>query len=156
VKKLIIGFIVGIIITLLLFWLILPRKMFVVGQSKFGFDETFAKVENNILANNWDIQRIYDISECMEQYGYELQGKMSIISYCKPENVSRVLENTPDRKLMAMMPCRLGIYEDEDGSVFITRMNISMMSYAFGGNVGKILKEVGQDEEKILKEIIIE
>ncbi len=159
-KNLTIGFIIGLILGFLIcgiiVWKSMPNMMLNVDQSKFGFDETFNLIEDSIINHDWDIQRIYDIQECMQFYGHEDMRKVSIFSICKPDNVAKILKDDKNKKVTAIMPCRIGVYEDSQGIVYVSRLNIALLSKMFGGVIEEVMQGVAKDESDILKGIIEE
>jgi len=54
-----------------------------------------------------------------------------------------------------MMPCRIGIYE-ADGEVYVTRLNIGLMSKMFGGSIADVMGKVSDEEHRMLSAIIAE
>ena len=54
------------------------------------------------------------------------------------------------------MPCTMSIWEGDDGKVYLSKMNMSLMARLFGGNIGKIMGgNVINDEEKMLEGLLI-
>ena len=159
-KKLVIGLIIGMVIGFLIcgivVWKTMPQMMLIVKKSNYDFEETFSRIEDSIISHDWDIQRIYDMQECMESYGYENIKNISIFSLCKPENVAIILADDKNKKVTAIMPCRMGVYEDSNGEVYVSRLNIALMSKMFGGVIEEVMSGVAQDEADILGGIIEE
>ncbi|MDA3814668.1 MAG: DUF302 domain-containing protein [Candidatus Cloacimonetes bacterium] len=159
-KKLIIGLIIGMLAGFLIcgvvVWKTMPQMMLTVKKSNYDFEETFSRIENSILDHDWDIQRIYDMQECMESYGYENIKNISIFSLCKPENVAVILADDKNKKVTAIMPCRMGVYETSNGEVYVSRLNIALMSKMFGGVIEEVMSGVAKDEADILEGIIKE
>ena len=159
-KKLVIGLIIGLVVGFLIcgvvVWKTMPKMMLTVKKSNYGFEETFSRIENSIIDHDWDIQRIYDMQECMESYGYENIKNISIFSLCKPENVAEILADDKNKKVTAIMPCRMGVYEDSNGEVYVSRLNIALMSKMFGGVIEEVMSGVAKDEADILEGIIEE
>ncbi|NQT65410.1 MAG: DUF302 domain-containing protein [FCB group bacterium] len=151
---LIIGMLAGFLICGVVVWKTMPQMMLTVKKSNYDFEETFSRIENSILDNDWDIQRIYDMQECMESYGHENIKNISIFSICKPENVADILADDKNKKVTAIMPCRMGVYETSNGEVYVSRMNIALMSKMFGGVIEDVMSGVAKDEAEILKGII--
>ena len=151
---LIIGMLAGFLICGVVVWKTMPQMMLTVKKSNYDFEETFSRIENSILDHDWDIQRIYDMQECMESYGHENIKNISIFSICKPENVADILADDKNKKVTAIMPCRMGIYETSNGDVYVSRMNIALMSKMFGGVIEDVMSGVAKDEAEILKGII--
>ena len=159
-KKLVFGLIIGMLVGFLIcgvvVWQTMPKMMLTVKKSNYDFEETFARIENSIIDHDWDIQRIYDMQECMESYGYENIKNISIFSLCKPQNVAEILADDKNKKVTAIMPCRMGVYEISNGEVYVSRMNIALMSKMFGGVIEEVMSGVAKDEADILEGIIEE
>ena len=51
------------------------------------------------------------------------------------------------------MPCSWAVYETTDGKVYISKMNIALMSMVYPGFIGKIMKDVAQTEKAMLSKI---
>jgi uncharacterized protein (DUF302 family) len=134
--------------------MVFPKMMLLVDKSNFGFEETYFKLEDAILEHDWDIQRIYDIKECMSHFGYENMKKLSIFSFCKPNHVGAILEDDSNKFVSAIMPCRISIYETKNGDVYISRMNIGLMSKIFGGKIEEVMAKVAIEEASIVEKII--
>jgi uncharacterized protein (DUF302 family) len=81
---------------------------------------------------------------------------MKILSLCKPVYAYDILKNDNDKRVSAIMPCRIGVYQSENGKVFIAGMNMGLMSKMFGGNIAKVMSGVAEDEHNILKSVIKE
>jgi hypothetical protein len=55
------------------------------------------------------------------------------------------------------MPCAWGVYEGDDGRVYITGMNMGLMGKMFGGNIAKVMGgSVSKDEARMLARVIRE
>ena len=53
------------------------------------------------------------------------------------------------------MPCRISVYETENGKTYISRMNLGMMDQQIGGLVEEVMKEAFEEMETLLNEIVI-
>ena len=159
-KKLVSGLLIGLLLDFIIcgfvVWKVMPNLMLTVKQSNFNFAETYDKIENSIVDHNWEIQRVYEIDECMENYGYDTIKNISIFSICKPDNVATILQADENKRVTAIMPCRIAVYEDSHGGVSVSRLNISLMSKMFGGVIEDVMQKVAIDEDKILYGIIQE
>jgi uncharacterized protein (DUF302 family) len=66
------------------------------------------------------------------------------------------MNDPASRKTAAMIPCSLAVYETAAGSVFVSRMNISLIGTILGGKAGRVFAtQVAPDQEKML-EVVIE
>ena len=51
----------------------------------------------------------------------------------------------------AMMPCSIAVYEKSDGKVYVSSMNMELMSKMFSGVVGDTLEQVASQDAEILE-----
>ena len=79
--------------------------------------------------------------------------RIRLFFLCNPSVAKRVLGDTP--KLSAIMPCSWSVYELSDGSVWISHMNIAMMSKMMGGVVSEAMGGVAKTDEELLGRITI-
>ena len=146
-------FLVGMLVSALIFIWLMPKLMIVTKDSRFGFDETVAAVEKAIPAHGWASPGTMDMNRALAKNGVEFFPKVKLISLCQAEHAKNVL--TTDRYISSIMPCTIAIWEDDDKSVKISKMNMGLMAKMFGGNVGKVMGgDVAKDEAAIIADII--
>ncbi len=155
-KKFIFGVIVGIILSGAALFYFMPRMMLVVRESKFDVDKTVAEIQKAAAKNGWQVPKVYDIQASLKNAGYKDLPPVKIMSLCQPDHAHNILKENADRKVTAIMPCRIGIYQDNNGKVYISGMNMGLMSKVFGGNIAKVIAYVTEEEHKILKNVIKE
>jgi hypothetical protein len=52
------------------------------------------------------------------------------------------------------MPCSWAVYEMADGSVWLAKMNVGLMSKIFSGVAGTMMRKVGQADDRFLAEVL--
>ena len=85
-----IGLIVGIVITVLAIVVVLPKQMFVVHESKLGFDQTVETIAASAADNKWSMPYLYDLQATMKKHGFEVKP-VKVFSLCKPEHALKFL-----------------------------------------------------------------
>ena len=73
---------------------------------------------------------------------------------CQADYTHRILASENDRFISSIMPYRIAVYENADGKVYLSRMNMGLMSKFFGNNVKEVMGEAVKDNKNILGEII--
>jgi len=136
-------------------WL-MRSSMIVPQRSASSFEETCAAVERVVPAGGgWSFPMpSFDMWQKLADKDEAPDGIRRIRTYfvCKPSIANRVLSDTP--KIAAIMPCSWAVYELEDHSVWLAKMNISMMSKMFSGAVAKGMGEVAAADERFMPEIL--
>ncbi len=155
-KKFIFGVIIGAVLTGVSFWVLMPKFMLSIHESKYNVDKTVTEIEKSAKANNWQVPKIYALQASLQKLGHSDMTEAKIISLCQADHAYNILKNDADKRITAIMPCRIGVYEDKTGKVFIAGMNMGLMSKMFGGNIAKVMAGVAEEEHNILKNVIKE
>ncbi len=151
--SIIIGFAVGTITSSAAIILTMPSLMFVTTESNLDFDQTVSALEKSIEDNGWVVSSVMDMNKSMAKHEVEFAPRVKLIKLCKPEYAKSVLQT--DRYISTMMPCTFSVWEGDDGKVYVSKMNLSVMARIFGGNVARVMgDDVVQDEHTMLSGII--
>lgn len=144
------GLIAGAGIVMFLSFSMSSDSMIHVQQSKFDtVDETVEALKVSIAANGWNNPGVRNLNKSAEKGGQVLERATRIVEMCNAEVMVGVISTNPE--LSNMMPCALGVYEGDDGKIYISSMNVKMMANMFGGNVAAVMGEtVASAQKKIL------
>ncbi len=146
------GIIVGIIISLVAIVAVLPKQMFVVHESKFGFEETLETITQSAKENQWSMPHQYDLQETMKKHGFEVKP-VQVFSLCKPEHAYQILSDDEVRNVSALMPCRVAVYE-KGGKTYVSMLNSGLFSKLMGNKVKTVMGAASVENEQILAPVI--
>ena len=150
-----VGIVIGFLLCGIIMFTTMPSLMIVTKECKLGFDETVAALEKRIPEHGWVIsgEKPMDMNKSLAKHGVTFGPRVKLIKLCKPEYAESVL--TTDRHISCMMPCAMAVWEGDDGKVYLSKMNLSLMAKMFGGNIAKVMgQKVVNDEEKILEGLL--
>ncbi|MBD3217050.1 MAG: DUF302 domain-containing protein [candidate division Zixibacteria bacterium] len=147
------GLILGIALTGFAIAFSMPRMMIEVNESKLEFDETVTQIQEAAAANGWTVSKVYNIQKSLLDEGKQDIGRLRVFSICKPEHAEEILKADGRKKVSAMMPCRVSVYETGDGRVYIAGMNVGLMSKLFGGVIEEVMKKVAEEQEQMFTPI---
>ena len=149
------GLILGIILTGIAGWNMMPNMMLNVHESNLNFEDTLLAINSSVAeSNGWKIPVIHDLQASLVKAGHTDMTKVKVIELCHPHYAYDVLKNDEDKKISSIMPCRVGVYEDNNGQVYIAEMNTRLISKMFGGNIAKVMGVVAEEQEAIFADII--
>lgn len=148
------GFILGIIFIMVMMFVFFPSMMIETSESSMGYNETITAIDNNTIDHGWAVLRVWDMKRRMDNAGYEDSPQVSIIELCQADYTHRILKEENDRFISSIMPYRIAVYENADGKVYISRMNLGLMSKFFSSNVKEVMSEAVTDNKNILNEIL--
>jgi uncharacterized protein (DUF302 family) len=146
------GLIIGIGATLLIISLILPKKMFVVEESKFNFEETVDAIVESAEVNDWTVSHIYDLQASLKKKNFDV-APVYVISLCNPPFANKILSSDDDRMVSAMMPCRVAVYE-KGGKTYISMLNAELFARFLSKNAKQTIVETSEETIEILKPVI--
>jgi uncharacterized protein (DUF302 family) len=156
-KKVIVAGIVGLVLGMLMFGLIgfstAPALMIVEDSSPLGYEETIQTIQDAAVDHGWKVPTVHSLEKSVAQAGYDVLP-VSVIELCHVDHAAKILQNDEDRIVTSMMPCRVSVYQTSDGRVVISRMNTSLISRLFGGNVAQVMAEATADTEQILAAVL--
>lgn len=156
-KKLILsacmGLLAGVVLTAAAGAALMPSMMIETYPATHGFDQTVESLQTAIEQNGWQISNVWQINQSLEKHGRSLEPKITLIKLCHPDYAADILKT--DRFVSTMMPCTFAIWEDDGGKVYLSKMNLALMSKMFGGNIAKVMGgNVVRDEEIMLQGLI--
>lgn len=147
------GFLLGIVVTGLTVWLLMPGMMLVQHDSQYNLDETVDRLKASIEAQGWEVKGVRDITRNIQQQGHPCQSQIRIVELCRADYAQSILDTNPE--VATLMPCAFGVWEGPDGVVHISGMNMGLMGKMFGGNIAKIMgSKVAKDEHAILSAVV--
>jgi uncharacterized protein (DUF302 family) len=151
----IIGAISGIVIGLLIAFVISPSLMFRENSYSKDFDTTVSKLQNEIEERGWKTPVVHDLQATMEKFGKEVKS-VKILEICHPDFSYEILSRNEERIVSSMMPCRIAVYEKDDGSVWISRMNSGFLAKPMSPVIRKTMSRAAASVEEIIAEVIKE
>jgi uncharacterized protein (DUF302 family) len=145
------GLLAGVLLTGIVAWQVMPDMMLEVQQSPYdSVEETCDHLAAAIEADEgWANQSIRDMNASMAKHGVELDRPVRVVELCNAYHAKTVLDSNPE--VSTMMPCAWGVYEGEDGNVYVSGMNMGLMGQLFGGTIAEVMGGVvAEEEEKML------
>ena len=146
------GVAAGFAIVFALLFLVIPAKMFMVDESKLGFDETVESITQSAVQNKWSVPHVYDLQATMKKNGFDVKP-VKVISLCNPQHAYKILSGERERFVSALMPCRVAVYE-KDGKTWVSMMNAGLFSEILGSGIGTVMEEVTMENRTILDPVL--
>lgn len=129
----------------------ISRMMFVTQNSKFDFEETITKVKDIAKDAGWYNPAYRNHYEIEKSFELDNPNKVATISMCIPRAAHNILK--VNKRLAGMMPLQITIFEDE-GKVYVSWMDITLMGKMFGQAVADIMATAEKNMREALKSII--
>lgn len=128
------------------------NQMFFESKSQWKFDETVNRLADIIAANGWKLTYTHDLQATMKKNGFDV-ASVKVLELCNPKYAHKLLSDDQLRIYSNMMPCRISVYEKEDGNTYISRMNSPMLAAQIGGVVQEVMADAYNDAEKFIAQL---
>ena len=132
-------------------WVLMPSMMLAVHESPLNYEDTIAALNASIASRpGWKATETYDFRRNIEDAGHGPIEDVGAVALCHPFYASRILAADENRKVTAFMPLGIGVYEDIDGTVYVSELNVSLLGMMFGGTIAEVMADAGNDIGEII------
>lgn len=139
----------GMILMAAIVWFTMPSLMLVTRRSSRSYDDTLAAL-NAALASkqDWHALTVNDYQRSTAAFrAIERVGSMNV---CNPRYASTILADDANRGVTALMPLAVGVYEDRNGRVWLSRLNVRLLGMMFGGSIADVMGMAGKDLDEVV------
>jgi uncharacterized protein (DUF302 family) len=121
-------------------------------KSRFGFDKTVEMLIADAEKREWKIPAVHDLQQSLAKSGKAVRP-VSVIEICKPEYSGQMLELNDERIISVMMPCRISVYEKNDGLTYVSLINAGEMASGLPANIATVMKAASDETFEIAKTV---
>lgn len=131
----------------------MKSNQFIIEEtSRFDFNITVEKLVSEAERREWKVPFIHDLQQSLSKSGKSVKP-VKVIEICKPEYSGQMLELNDERIISVMMPCRISVYEKEDGKTYIALVNSGSMASGMPDNIAGVMKSAADETIEIVKSV---
>ncbi|NOQ89993.1 MAG: DUF302 domain-containing protein [Gammaproteobacteria bacterium] len=145
------GFVLGVVVTGLAGWNMMPGMMLQEGLSPYGIDETVNKIKENALSKGWVAPSVKPMHKSILKHGGGELRPIMLVNLCQPNHAFNILREDESKKISVFMPCTISVYEKSDGQTYVGSMNAGLLGEMFGGTVAEVMSEVAVDQKSFIE-----
>ncbi|MGM0553088.1 MAG: DUF302 domain-containing protein [Pseudomonadota bacterium] len=123
--------------------------MVMVTPSPLSFPETLQAFHNEASAAGWSILHQNNMAGALSERGFTIDPVV-ILDVCSGRYSAQILEEDAFRPVSAFMPCRVSIYQDSEGDVFIARMNVPAFLPMMPDGMAEVMRASSEEIEDII------
>lgn len=151
VASLVIGMIIGVVVTGAAGWVYAPKLMLSEHESPYGVEETVEKIQNNAKNSDWIVPGVSSIDKSIKEHGGGELPPVMLVNICKPDYAYDILKHDENKIVSLFMPCTISVYEKSDGKTYIATMNAGLLGKMFGGTVAGVMSDkVAVDQKRFV------
>ena len=118
------------------------------NQSRHSFDQTVDMIVADAERREWTVPAVHDLQKSLAKSGKSVRP-VKVIEICKPEYSGQMLELNHERIISVMMPCRISVYEKEDGQTYVCTLNARNMVSGLSENIARVMTAASDEVSDI-------
>jgi len=128
------------------------KNLFIESRSLYDFDHTMEKLSEIILNGGWNISVTLDLQASLSKSGIAVLP-VKVIELCNPKLASQILSTNDTRIYSAMLPCKISVYEKNNGKTYLSVLNSGAFAQQLGGVVENVMIEAFSQVEKFIQQV---
>jgi uncharacterized protein (DUF302 family) len=128
----------------------MKNQMVIELASRFDFEKTIDKVVSEAERREWKVPAVHDLQQSLAKSGKTVKP-VKVIEICKPVYSGQMLELNHERIMSVMMPCRISVYEKDDGKTYIALLNGGELASGQPGKIAQVMNEAANETFEIVK-----
>jgi len=131
----------------------LMSAMMLEKKSRLGFNETVAALQEAAKKRGWEVGPVMDMQEAMLKAGNKGAKPFKMLTMCKKDLAESLVKAQAEQKAMPFAPCRMSVFEGNDGKVYIAKPNTEFMAQMATPSFQPLLKKFVEEEKALLANI---
>lgn len=131
----------------------LMSAMMLEKKSRLGFNETVAALQEAAKKRGWEVGPVMDMQEAMLKAGNKGAKPFKMLTMCKKDLAESLVKAQAAQKAMPFAPCRMSVFEGNDGKVYIAKPNTEFMAQMATPSFQPLLKKFVEEEKALLANI---
>jgi uncharacterized protein (DUF302 family) len=121
-------------------------------ESLFGFNETVELLVTAATDREWGNPATHDLQQSLAKSG-KFVRPVKVIEICKPAYSGVMLERNDERIASVMMPCRISVYEKEDGKIYVASLNGRSFAAGMPDSIQATMIAAADEIEEIVRAV---
>src|SRR5512133_840512 len=129
------------------------NQLVIEHTSKFSFARTVDLLVAEAERRDWKVPFVHDLQQSLAKSGKTVKP-VKVIEICKPQYSGKMLELNDERIISVMMPCRISVYEKDDGKTYIGLINAGEMAASLPANIASVMKAAADETFEIVQAVV--
>ena len=148
----ILGVVVGLLIMGAMVWFAMPKLMMIKRKTDRTYTQAVQILTETVeKMPEWRLRLISDHQSNTASYG-KLEPICSM-NICNTRLAYEILSEDANRGVTAIMPVAIGVYEDKQGQVYTSQLNVGLLGMMFGGTIARVMKLAAKDLDTIISSV---
>jgi uncharacterized protein (DUF302 family) len=129
------------------------NQLIIEHVSPFDVPTTVEKLIEAAVKKDWQNPANHNLQQSLAKSGKEVRP-VQVVEICKADYSGKMLEKNDERISSILMPCRISVYEKEDGKTYVTLLNMAAMSTGLPAETAKAIEGASDETFEIVQSVI--
>ena len=121
--------------------------------SPYDVPTTVSRVIEIAATKDWQNPATHNLQQSLAKSGKTVRA-VQVVEICKPMYSGRMLELSDERIFSVMMPCRISVYEKEDGKTYVALLDAAKLSAGMPPVAASAMADSSRETLEIVEEVI--
>ncbi len=132
----------------------MSTNQFIIEQlSPFDVPTTVEKLIAAADKREWQNPANHNLQQSLAKSGKDVRP-VQVVEICKADYSGKMLERNDERISSILMPCRISVYEKEDGKTYVTLLNMAAMAAGLPAETAEAINGASDETFEIVKSVI--
>ncbi len=119
-------------------------------QSRMGLNETLSALTEAAKQRGWTVSAPIDMQAVMQKAGHKDAKPFKVIAMCKKDLAETLIKTQAMHNMMPFAPCRVSVFEGNDGHTYIARPNTALMAQMAAPIFASLLQQFVAEEQVVI------
>jgi uncharacterized protein (DUF302 family) len=129
------------------------NQLIIEQVSPFGVAATVEKLIDAATKKDWQNPAVHNLQQSLAKSGKEVRP-VQVVEICKTDYSGKMLEKNHERISSILMPCRISVYEKEDGKTYVALLNMAGMTAGMPSSIANAIHGASDETFEIVKSVI--
>jgi len=128
------------------------NQLIIEHVSPFNVAITVEKLIEAAKQKGWQNPAVHNLQQSLAKSGKHVLP-VEVVEICKPEYSGQMLEKNEERIVSVLMPCRISVYQKEDGKTYVALLDMSQMTGGMTPTATKAIHGATDESFEIVKSV---
>jgi uncharacterized protein (DUF302 family) len=114
---------------------------------------TVAKLIDAAAKKDWQNPAVHNLQQSLAKSGKEVRP-VQVVEICKADYSGKMLEKNDERISSILMPCRISVYEKEDGKTYVALLNMAGMTAGMPDSTANAIHGASDETFEIVGSVV--
>jgi uncharacterized protein (DUF302 family) len=129
------------------------NKLIIEQVSPFDVLTTVEMLIEKANQMGWQNPATHNLQQSLFKSGNHV-NPVQVVEICKSDYSGHMLEGSDERIVSIMMPCRISVYDKEDGKTYVALLNMAAMADGLNKKAAEAIRGASDESFAIVKSVI--